>query len=130
MGHKDPAIDFTDVLPAKGVGGDSHRWRHRGEPVEAVNYGEHKQTLEVLNKRQDEKRQTAQRIDHSQPLARLNPVDHPTGQHGSDKIQPAHYADQRRCRHLRNPMVNFVRNEMGTDQAIRGSAANEKTSGE
>src|SRR5207237_8557455 len=95
MGHKDPAIDFTDVLPAKGVGGDSQRWRHRGEPVEAVNYSEHKQTLEVLNKRQDEKRQTAQRIDNTHTLARLTPVARPTRQQRSDQIQPAHYAAQR-----------------------------------
>ena len=132
MRGDDPAERDWRITDTDGFGGQTHRGRDRGDPVEAVEDGEQRQPehLGLERLRQPEQREPAEAVVPEEELARIESIRQPAAGRGADEIEYAHHRQQAGGAHFGDAVVHAGRNEVRTDQAVGARAADEEAAGE
>jgi len=128
----DPSERDRGVANADRLGGEPDRRRNRGDPIQAVEDGEHGQPehLRVEGVRQPQQREPAQPVVPEEELARIESVREPAAGRRADEIEDAHHREQAGRSHLGNAVIHARRHEVRADQPVRGSAADEEAARE
>ena len=128
MRGDDPSERDGRVAHAHRLRRQPDRGRHRGDPVQAVEHGEHRQAehLRIERLRQPEEREPAQAVVPEEELAGVEAIGEPAAGRGAHQVEDAHHREQPRGAHLGDAMVHARRDQVRAHQPVGGRSTNEE----
>jgi hypothetical protein len=118
MPEADPAKeDGASALPEE-IRGQTGGGRHGGDPVKAVDHAKERQRRQAIRVRQDEQGQPPQPLGARQQEAFILPIAQPARTERADDIEHAHQRQRPGGRHVQEPQVDRVGNQVRADQPV------------
>ena len=126
MREEDPAVDRSEGRAAVDGRHEIRRRRDGGDPVEAVDEREEQKPLHVVDQRKGEEAERAKAVVAGEQLAIVVAVGEPARGKRANDVHRAEECDRARRGHLGEAVLDRVRDEVRSDEAVRRVAADEE----
>src|SRR5262245_64256767 len=130
MREEDPARQLADRIAAEDIRRERGDRRHRREPVEAEDGGEQIEARNVQDDKEEEQRQAAKDVVAGERALSSETIADPSRCDRAEDAGRSHHTERLRRHHLRESMLDRMRNQVSADQPARRPAADEVASDE